>query len=215
MTHRIMLIDDHQIVLDGLRYMLENQTHLTLVGTATDGLKGLALLLEHKPDLAIVDAQLPRMNGFDLIQEARRRGLDDTRFIMLSMHIEPSYIHQAIDAGVTGYVSKTEAATALMDAIDTVLRGETYISPEAREAFDRQGGFAGLDETDPIRRLTPRQRQVLQLLAEGKNPKEIGHMLGISNKTVHVFQRQIRERLNMDSVADMTRLAIKSGLIKS
>jgi len=214
MRCKTVLVDDHQIVLDGLIHILKSHGDLKLVGTARDGLEGLRLIENTQPELAIVDAALPGMNGFELIREVRRRKVAVPCFIMLSMHVEPHLVEQALEAGAMGYVSKSSAGTDLLTAIEQVCSGQSYVSPEVDtelQARRRTGKLSGLD---PISSLTSRQRQVLQLLAEGLSPKEIGHSLGISNKTVHVFQRQIRERLNVESVADMTRLAVRHGLVK-
>ncbi len=210
--HRILLADDHRIVLEGLRGLLEPDYEL--VGMATDGRQLVELASRLRPDVVVVDISMPLLNGIDAARQIREQDTD-VKIVVLTMHPDAVYATRAIEAGASAYVLKHSASDELVTAIQAALRGDTYISPEVRNP--------AMDELlDPQRRhykatleLTPRQREVLQLLAEGKSAKEIGALLEISPRTVETHKYKMMDDLGVKTSAQLVQHAIKHGLISA
>jgi DNA-binding NarL/FixJ family response regulator len=208
---RVLLADDHQIVLDGLRRLLEPECELC--PTAANGLELLARAREFSPDIIVADISMPLLNGIDAVRRLREQG-SEARVIFLTMHPDPTYLSRALEAGASGYVLKHAASDELLAAIRAARRGERFISPQLRSE-PAVGEL--LDETRRHRKtaieLTPRQREVLQLLAEGKSAKEIGAILQISARTVETHKYKLMDDLGVHTVAQLVQYAIKYGLI--
>ena len=205
---RVLLADDHQIVRQGLRSLLEKAGH-EVVGEASDGREALKLARTLLPDIAVLDLSMPLLNGLDAAHEIRRIA-PEIKTILLTMYTDKGYVLQALRAGARGYVLKTQAAEDLIRAIREISRGEVYLSPGvALSVVD-----AYLQKTDPTADpLTPRERQTLQLIAEGKSTKEIARVLGISFKTAESHRKRIMKKLDIHEVAGLVRYAIRRGLV--
>lgn len=206
MKPRILLADDHKIVLDGLRSLLAPD--FDIVGAAADGRQLVQLAQTLKPDVIVADISMPLLNGIDAARQ-----LPGVKFVFLTMHPDPSYLLRALQAGALGYVLKHAASEDLTTAIRHALRGESYVSPGLRTpAIDEM-----LDETKVHLRqsleLTQRQREVLQLLAEGKSAKEIGAILDISPRTVETHKYKMMDDLGVKTTAELIQHAIREGLV--
>jgi DNA-binding NarL/FixJ family response regulator len=209
---RVILADDHTLVRAGIRALVENLEGVTVVGETGDGREALELVERHRPDVLLLDITLPGLNGLE-IAERTTRSSPSTRIVILSVHANEAYVAQALRAGVAAYLLKDAAATELALALRAVGRGETYLSPsiskQVVEGFLRNPDLApGL-----LAGLTSRQREILQLVAEGRSTKEIAALLDISVKTVETHRTQLMERLGIHDVAGLVRLAIREGLI--
>ena len=207
---RILLADDHKIVTEGLRGLLSQDFHL--VGLAADGRELLAKAKELSPDVIVVDISMPLLNGIDAVRMLREQG-STAKVVFLTMHSDATYLTRALDAGASGYVLKHAASDELITAIQHALRGQTFISPQLRNAPVEEL----LDETrrrlKPSIELTPRQREILQLLAEGKSAKEIGAILNISSRTVETHKYKMMDDLGVTTSAQLVRHAIRHGLV--
>jgi DNA-binding NarL/FixJ family response regulator len=202
------LADDHPIVRQGLRGLLEKAGH-AVVGEASDGYEALKLARTLNPDIAVLDLSMPVLNGLDTAREIRRLSTE-IKTILLTMHTDKGYVLQALKAGAKGYVLKTQAAEDLIRAIRDISRGEVHLSPGiAASVVD-----AYLDKTDtPADPLTPRERQILQLIAEGNTTKEVAQLLSISFKTAESHRNHIMQKLDIHDVAGLVRYAIHHGLL--
>jgi DNA-binding NarL/FixJ family response regulator len=209
MRLRILLADDHLIVRQGLKSLLESEG-FDVVGEAVDGREAVRLALELSPDVAILDFTMPQLNGLDAAREILRTS-PRMGLILLTMHTEEHRVVQAIRAGLRAYVLKTQAAEELVQAIREVSRGGTFLSPGvSRVVVD-----AYLAKTDlPPDPLAPRERQVLQLVAEGRTTKEIAAELGLTTKTAESYRAKIMEKLDIHDTAGLVRYAIREGLIE-
>lgn len=210
MRAKIVIADDHKIVLDGLTSLLA--TEFDLLGTASDGRQLMDLVREKDPDIVVADISMPLLNGIDAVRQLLESG-SRARFVFLTMHADPSYLVRGIEAGARGYVLKHAAAEELVDAIRHALVGKLYISPGLRTAAVEER----LDETKAnLRRsltLTGRQREVLQLLAEGKSAKEIGAVLDISPRTVETHKYKMMDDLGVKTSAELVQYAVREGLV--
>jgi two-component system, NarL family, response regulator NreC len=205
----ILLADDHNIVRQGIRAILEKE-NLEVVAEATDGRDAVAKAEKVHPDVAVLDIAMPLLNGVDAAREIMRIS-PGTRTILLTVHEENQYVVEALRAGVTGYIVKTKAAEDLVKAIREVSRGAVYLSP----GISREAVMAYLDGKDiPNDRLSPREREVLQLVAEGKTTKEVATVLGISVKTAESHRTRIMEKLDIHETATLVRYAIRQGVIQ-
>jgi DNA-binding NarL/FixJ family response regulator len=208
---RVLLADDHTLVRAGIRGLIEDLPGMEVVGEAGDGHEALRLAETTRPDIVLLDIGMPGMNGLEVL--ARVVALDAAiRAVILSMHISEEYVLQALRAGAAGYLLKGSAVAELEIAIRAVARGETYLSPAVSKRVvddyvSRTGSTAAIDA------LTPRQREILQLVAEGHTSKEIGQRLGVSHRTVEVHRAQLMERLNVHDVAGLVRFAVSAGVI--
>ncbi|MGH9869389.1 MAG: response regulator [Candidatus Polarisedimenticolia bacterium] len=210
MPLRILLADDHVIVRQGFKLLLE-QAGFQVVGEAADGREAVRLAADSKPDVALIDLAMPMLNGLDTCREISKVS-PATRTILLTMYSEEQYILEALRAGVTGYLLKAKASTDLEQAIREVSRGAVYLSPGISRNVVQAYLHSGEPLTDP---LSPREREVLQLVAEGKTTKEIASVLGISVKTVESHRTRIMAKLNIHETAGLVRYAIRQGLIQA
>jgi two-component system response regulator NreC len=206
---RILLADDHAVVRQGFKMILAEQPDMEIVGEAGNGREALALAESLKPDIVVMDVAMPELNG---IEATRRIGesVPHTRVVALSMHKDSVYVREILRAGARGYLLKDSVAGDLVSAVRSVARGEGYISPQVSNAV--------LDDyrrhvTNPIDTLTSREREVLQMLAEGKTNKEIAVILNLSVYTVDAHRGRIMEKLNLHSINEMVRFAVRNGLI--
>jgi two-component system response regulator NreC len=209
MRIRILLADDHMMVRQGIRALLEKEG-FEVVAEAMDGREAVRLAEKLKPDVAVLDIAMPLLNGIDAAREIRRAS-PRTKTTLLTVHEENQYVVEALRAGVTGYVVKTKAADDLVKAIKEVSLGAVYMSP----GVSREAVRAYLDGTEPSTDgLTPREREVLQLVAEGKTTKEVAAVLGISVKTAESHRSRIMEKLDIHETASLVRYAIRLGVIQ-
>jgi len=207
MRTRLLLADDHTLLLEGIRLMLEPE--FELIGCVGDGQALLASARTLKPDIILLDISMPLLNGIDAAHQLRKT-LPSAKLIFLTMHGDTEYVTEAFQAGAAGYLLKRAAASELLTAIREVLKGNYYVSPlVARNALELLVGMAKSG------RLTPRRREVLQLVAEGRSRKEIAAILSISVKTVEFHKAELTQELNLRTVADFTRYAIEHGMITS
>jgi DNA-binding NarL/FixJ family response regulator len=212
---RILLADDHALVRAGIRALLDALPEVDEVLEAGDGRAALSLLEEKQPDVLLLDITMPGLNGLEVAARVHR-GSPRTRLLILSMHSNPSYVAAALRAGATGYLLKDAAAEELPLALRAVTRGETYLSPAVSKLVVE--GFLGRVEPtsvppESLDRLTPRQREILQLVAEGKTTKEVASLLSLSVKTVETHRSQLMERLGIHELAGLVRYAIRVGLV--
>jgi two-component system, NarL family, response regulator NreC len=208
MPLRIVLADDHHIVRQGLRVLLEREG-LQVVAEATDGREAVALAEQHKPDVAVLDLMMPLLNGLEAGREILQNRYA-TAAILLTMHTQEHQIAAALRAGIRGYLLKTQAAEDLVKAIRDVVRGEIYLSPGVSRIVVESYLTGAQPAGDP---LAPRERQVLQLVAEGKTSKEIASLLGLTVKTAESYRARVMEKLDLHETAALVRYAIRHGII--
>jgi DNA-binding NarL/FixJ family response regulator len=211
---RLLLADDHALVRGGLRMVLDAQPDLQVVAEAGDGVEAVATALREDVDLAIVDIAMPRMTGLHAARELKRRR-PQIRVLILSMHENEQYLYEALKAGASGYVVKSVADRDLVEACRAALRGEPFLYPGAMSALIRDYLHrASNDQPVSEDPLTPRETEVVKLIAEGNSSKEIAQMLVISEKTVERHRANVLEKLGMRGRVDLTRYAIRRGLIE-
>jgi len=210
---RVLLADDHTLVRAGIRSLLENMEGIEVIAEAGDGREALRLVRTHRPDVVLMDIAMPGLNGLEAAARIAKK-FPNVRVIILSMHVNEEYVLQALRAGAAGYMVKGADAAELEIAIRAVARGETYLSPMVSKhvVTDYIQRISG--ETSPLELLTPRQREVLQLIAEGYSTKKIARTLKISVKTVETHRMQLMERLDIHDIAGLVRYAIRIGLVK-
>jgi DNA-binding NarL/FixJ family response regulator len=209
---RALLADDHTLVRAGIRGLLQGLPGVEVVGEAEDGHEALRLAEVLRPDVVLLDIGMPGLNGLEVA--GRLAALDPSiRVLILSMHTSEEYVLRALRAGCAGYLLKRSAVSELEVAVRAVARGETYLSPAvSKQVVDDYVGRTG-GAADPIDALTPRQREILQLVAEGNTSKEIAERLGLSFKTVEAHRAQIMERLGVRDLAGLVRFAVRVGLV--
>ncbi len=212
MTIRIILADDHAIVRHSLSRAMEQEQDIEVIGQAEDGHMTVALARQLRPDLVLMDISMPDLNGIEASREIRRES-PDTQIIALSMHSEKRYVTEMFKAGAKGYLLKDSNYGELLTAIRTVAEGKTYLSPSISDTVveDMVTGEYG-KEASAFSVLTPREREVLQLLAEGNTTKQAAMRLHISPKTVEAHRLRIMSKLNIDNIALLTKYAIQEGL---
>lgn len=213
----VLLADDHTLVRAGLRALVEGFGDFRVVAETGDGREAVRLARLHAPDLAIVDIAMPGLNGLDAAAQMRKEA-PDTRILVLSMHTAENYVLEALRAGAAGYVVKDAVVEELERAMRVVLAGERWLSPVvSRHLLDEylrlSRGGSPAEPPSGLDLLTQRQREILQLIAEGYGTREIAERLSISAKTVETHRSQIMARLNIHHVAGLTRFAIRVGLI--
>jgi DNA-binding NarL/FixJ family response regulator len=209
---RIVLVDDHTLVRAGLRALLDEMPEVAVVAEAGDGATGLAAVREHAPDLLITDLTMDGMNGFELTAKVTRE-FPETKVIVLSMYSSKEHVLRAMSAGASAYLLKDAAENELSLALAAVSRGESYLSAGASRRMTELALGPDLAESDPLARLTARQREVLKLIAEGAGTKQIAHQLNISPKTVEVHRSELMSRLGIRDIAGLVRLALRAGLV--
>jgi len=210
----VLLADDHGIVRRGLHALLETEPGLTVVGEAADGLEALRLCAEHQPDTLILDIAMPKLNGIDVA--ARTQKMErPPRVIILSMHADESYIIRALAAGARGYLLKDATDEDLIPAVRAVAAGRPFFSPAVTavlvEDYIRQLQARGL--TDSFHLLTDREKQVLQLLAEGRSNKEVATLLDLGVSTVETHRANLMQKLNLHNTAEIVLYAVRKGII--
>lgn len=209
---RVLLADDHTLFRAGVRALLGSIDDVTIVGEAGDGHAALEMIDRVRPDVALVDITMPGLNGLEVASRVAKAS-PGTRIVILSMHVGEAYVAQALKAGVAGYLLKDAAANELEMALRAVARGETYLSPAISKHVVEGFLGRGQEPGDPLAGLTPRQREILQLVAEGKTTRAIAETLGVSIKTVEAHRAQLMERVGIHDVPGLVRLAIRAGLV--
>lgn len=214
--YSILLVDDHQIMRDGLRTMLDATEEFRVVGEAETGGHAVALAARLRPQLVVMDLSLPGMNGIEATVELLRVS-PDSRVVILSMYDDESSVVQAMRSGARGFVLKKASQADLLAALRTVARGGTYLSPEVSDKFlecVRKGDFSRRNSS-VLSVLTPRELQVARLIAEGKSSKEIAASLNLSLETIRGYRKTLMRKLGVNNVAALTQLAIAEGLTRS
>jgi DNA-binding NarL/FixJ family response regulator len=209
---RVLLADDHKIVLDGLRGLLENE--FELIAMVTDGRGLVDKARELAPDVIVADISMPLLNGIEAIRKLREEGCQ-AKVVFLTMHADAVYLSRALQAGASGYVLKHSAADELVAAIKEALRGGSFVSRQLQTlAFEERQDESRRHVKETLE-LTPRQREVLQLLAEGKSAKEIGALLDISPRTVETHKYKMMDDLGLKTTAQLVQYAVKHGLVSA
>lgn len=209
---RILLADDHALVRAGIRSLLEDLPGIQVIAEASEGREALHLIEMLAPDIVLMDIAMPGLNGL----EATARVVEEfpqVRVIILSVHAREEYVLRALRAGAAGYLLKNASPTELEFAITAVARGETYLSPEVSKHVTEYVRRVDSEASSSLERLTPRQREVLQLIAEGHTTQEIAHLLNISLKTADMHRTQLMERLDIHDVVRLVHYAIRMGLV--
>lgn len=212
MSIRIILADDHKIIRDGLRALLEKEPDMEVVGEAQDGLTTIKLAKKLLPNIVIMDIGMPDMNGIDATRQifSETQGI---KVIALSMHSDRRFVLQMLKAGASGYLLKDSAFEELASAIKTVMAGQPYLSPKITDVVIKEYIVSlPKNEESVFTKITPREREVLQLIAEGKTTKQIAAFLNVSVKTIETHRQQIMEKLDIHSIAELTKYAIREGL---
>jgi len=205
----VVLVDDHPVVRQGLKMLLERE-RFEILGEASDGLEAIALAREHQPDVMVLDIAMPSLNGVSAVREIMRAS-PRTRIVLLTMHAEEHLILEGLRAGVKGCVLKSQAAEHLIEAIHEACAGRVYLSPSVSGAVVQAYASKRQLPGDP---LTSRERQVLQLVAEGKTTKEVAVILGVAVKTAESHRTRLMEKLDIHSTAGLVRYAIRQGLVQ-
>jgi len=209
---KILIADDHSLVRDGIRAILQSVPDFEVVDEASDGLEAIEKIRDKSPHLVLMDIGMARLNGLDAAQRVHKE-FPATRVVILSMHANEEYVLQALRAGVSGYLLKDSKKQELIFAIRTISEGHTYLSPQvSRHVIENY--VSRVDrQASPLEQITPRQREILKLIAEGRTNKEIAQVLNISVKTVDTHRTQLMERLDIHDIAGLVRFAIKMGLV--
>ncbi|MFK8014836.1 MAG: response regulator [Gammaproteobacteria bacterium] len=214
MTVKVMLVEDHTLVRAGIRSLLDSTTGIEVVREARDGREALSAMRAENIDVVVMDITMPGLNGLETTTRMKKI-YPNVRILMLSMYSTDEYVIQSLLHGADGYLVKDSAAPELEKAILTVHRGEQYLGEgEIRKRLEKQVEL-GRGMKDPLDRLTPRQREILQLVVEGHKTREIAQLLSVSVKTVETHRAQLMDRLGIHDVAGLVRYAIRIGLISS
>jgi len=209
---RVLIADDHGIVRGGLRLLLDRQPDMQVVAEAADGIEAVELALRARPDVCVLDVAMPRMTGLQATHEIRAHA-PDIAVLLLSMHDDERYLFEALQAGAAGYVLKREADQALLTAVRAVMRGEPFMTNAAERSLVRE--WMADDSTGPVEPLTPREREVLKLIAEAHTNREIGELLHLAEKTVESHRANLLRKLGMRDRVELVRYAIRRGLIEA
>jgi DNA-binding NarL/FixJ family response regulator len=212
---RLLLADDHTVVRQGLRKVLEDRPEWEVVAEAGDGREAVRLAEMHKPDVAIVDVAMPLLNGIETTRQISRKS-PTTRVLVLSMHADEAYVTQILQAGATGYLLKDSADVDLIQAVAAVAKGTSFFSPAIARVMldDYVQKLAEKGVTDRYESLSEREREIFQLIAEGKANKEIAALLSISPSTVETHRARIMEKLDLHSAAEIVLYAVRRGVIR-
>ena len=207
---RILLADDHRIVIEGLKKLLEPE--YDVVGTVEDGRALIAAVAELQPDVVVADVSMPHLNGIEAVRQIKEKS-PQIKVVMLTMHHDVQYAVRAFEAGASGFVLKASASNELITAIGEAMRGKTYVTPLIAGDLIQSYREGKANPEIGLRQLSARQREILQLVAEGRSAKEIGRALNISARTVESHKYQIMEALNVKTSAELVQFAIKHGII--
>lgn len=209
---RVVLADDHAVVRAGLRALFSRHPDIEIAGEASDGREAIEAVERHRPDVLLLDLSMARLNGVEALRRVRA-SFPATRVLVLSMHAGPEYVRPALRAGASGYVVKGAGLDSLVEALRAVAAGDTFLGAEARQLVEapREPRPPGPD--GPLEGLTPREREVLQLVAEGHTNREIAAILGVSPKTADVHRTNLMAKLDLHDAQALTRLAVRSGLV--
>lgn len=215
----ILLAEDHLIVREGLRALLEREKDFEIVGEASDGRQAVELALKHKPDVILLDIAMPSLNGIEATRQILTKA-PHTKILILSAYSDDNYVERVLALGASGYLIKQSASQILVTAIREVTKGNIYFSPSIAKRRTQQARKAAMHGTTPgkapkSKSLTPREAEVLQLIAEGRANKQTADELGISIKTVEKHRQNLMEKLNIHDTAGLTRHAIAAGIIES
>ena len=211
---KILLVDDHELVRAGLRSLLEGLADVEVIAEASDGHEALRLMNELDPDVALVDITMPSLNGLELAVRASKDH-PRTRILILSMHADEEHVRQALVVGAAGYLLKNANKSELELAVRAVARGDTWLSPAVSKLVVNAYTRGSEVVPGPFELLTPRQRETLQLVAEGHSTKGIAQALGLSVKTVETHRTQLMERIGVRDVQGLVRYAIRVGLVRA
>jgi len=204
----VILADDHTLVLEGFRRLLE--THCELLATVGDGQGLLQAVAQHRPDIVILDISMPVMNGIEAARTLKAK-FPLMKLVFVTMHADPAYLRAAIQAGASGYILKQSLSEELTQALHTVLRGQTYVTPLiAKDVVDAVLG----SDKQPLIELTARQQEVLQLIVDGLSAKDIAAKLSISHRTVEFHKAQLMQQLNLHSTVELIKFALTNGLVR-
>jgi len=211
---RILLADDHTVMRAGLRLLLERHETFEVVGEAADGREAVELAAEQKPDVVVMDVAMPHLNGVEAARQILSRN-PEIAIVMLSMHSDESYVLRSLKAGARAYLLKDSAEADLIDAIQAIIEGRSFFSPGVRALLKEDYIYRlqkfGADDTYEL--LTAREREVLQLVAEGRSNKEVASLLGLSLYTVETHRTHILQKLNLHSVPELILYAVRKGII--
>jgi DNA-binding NarL/FixJ family response regulator len=210
MTIRILIADDHAVVAEGLKHLIEAQQDLQVVAIVGDGREAVRIAKESQPHVVLMDLSMPELNGADATRAIVEND-PKCRVIVLSMYAEREYVRRALKSGAAGYVVKRSAAKEVVDAIRAVHAGQRYLSPRVADAVIED--YAADEKADLLERLSAREREVLQLLAEGRTGAEIAARLTLSQKTVETYRARLVEKLGIRDVAGLVKFAIQRGLV--
>jgi DNA-binding NarL/FixJ family response regulator len=209
---RVLLVDDHKLVRAGFRALLDSLGEVQVVAEAGNGRDALRQMEAHRPDVVLMDISMPGLNGLEATARAAKE-FPWAGVIVLSMHANEEYVLRALRSGAAGYLLKDASSAELELAVRAVAGGDTYLSPPVShhvvEAYVERVG----DRLSPVDRLTPRQREILQLVAEGHTTRQIAHLLGLTAKTVETHRAQLMERLDIHDIAGLVRFAVQSGIV--
>jgi DNA-binding NarL/FixJ family response regulator len=209
---RVLIADDHGIVRSGLRLLLERQPDIEVIGEAADGAEARELAIRERPDLAILDVRMPKLTGLQVTRELKKQA-PEVSVLILSMHDDERYLFEALKAGASGYVLKTQADADLVEAIRAVERGEPFLTPAAQQALIKDVLERGR-ETESEEELTPREEEIVKLVAEAHTTRQIAEILHLSEKTVENHRGNAMRKLGMRDRVELVRYAIRRGLIE-
>jgi DNA-binding NarL/FixJ family response regulator len=211
---RVVVADDHTLFRSGLRALIDGFVGITVVGEAGDGREALRLVAEHRPDVVLMDISMPDLNGLEAAAQVVR-DFPEVKVLVLSMHPDEAYVNRALKAGATGYLLKTASGPELEMAIRAVARGDLYLGPRVAKRVlpDYLTRRGDAEPPDAMERLTRRQREILQLVAEGRTSKQIAQHLGLSVKTVERHRADVMHRLDIHDIAGLVRWAVGHGLV--
>ncbi|MDT8341382.1 MAG: response regulator transcription factor [Longimicrobiales bacterium] len=211
---RILLVDDHAMFRAGIRALLESESRMVVIGEASSGDEAVDQVRSLKPDVVVMDLSMPDSNGLEATRRIAALGLD-TRVLVLTVHAEEEYLVPVVEAGASGYLTKTSADTDLIEAIKVVARGEVYLPPKATRLLLQQYRSAESNsDTAGLHELSSREQEVLALTAEGFSSREIGKKLFISPKTVDTYRARIMDKLGLNHRSELVRFALRVGLLK-